>query len=159
MAVTQQLARVPAEYLVACRTSAEAPSDADPRWDPPSADVLDLDWAPALLERVCELADLDATHLDALRRATDGDPAGDTAIDVGFLDVPPYDIAPFGPPPRALSAQQAARVAELLGEIDLPAVLAGLPSDDAEAGQVIGHGAEKIVGPTRGGVRRRSRCW
>ncbi|WP_210590360.1 hypothetical protein [Streptomyces sp. GESEQ-35] len=62
MAVTQQLARVDAEHLAACRTSAGTSPDGDPRWDPPSADVLELDWAAALLERVCDLADLDSLN-------------------------------------------------------------------------------------------------
>lgn len=56
MAVTQQLARIPAEYLAACRQAASESPDRDSHWNPPSEDVLDLDWAPALLERVCEPA-------------------------------------------------------------------------------------------------------
>jgi hypothetical protein len=145
MAVTQQLARVPAEYLTACRTSAETSPDGDPRWDPPAADVLDLDWAPALLERVFTLMDLDDVHLDAVRQATEGD----TAIGLGYLNTQPHAIAPFGPPATALFPEQVARLAELLGQIDLPTVLAGLPADSAEAASVIGCGADKIVGGPR----------
>ncbi|NEC90224.1 DUF1877 domain-containing protein [Streptomyces sp. SID12501] len=145
MAVTQQLARVPAEYLAACRQSAGTSTDGDPCWDPPSADVLDLDWAPAVLERACEQAGLDGVHLDALRQATEGDPV----IDLGFLSTHPHAIGAFGPPPTALSAAQVARVSELLGQIDLPAVLAVLPTEDTEAASVIGHGADKIVGDPR----------
>ncbi|MFD5799446.1 hypothetical protein ACFWIO_39180 [Streptomyces diastatochromogenes] len=109
MAVTQQLARVPAEYLAACRQSAGTSADGGANWDPPSADVLDLDWAPAMLERVCKLAGLDDVHLDVLRQATEGD----SAIDLGFLDTHPQAIGPFGPPTTALSAAQVARVSEL----------------------------------------------
>ncbi|MDQ0828190.1 hypothetical protein QF032_000034 [Streptomyces achromogenes] len=145
MAVTQQLARVPAEYLAACRRSAGTSTDGDPNWDPPSADVLDLDWAPAMLERACELAGIDGVHLDALRQAT----AGDSVIDLGFLNTHPHAIGSFGPPPTALSAGQVARVSELLGQIDFPAVLAGLPTDDSEAASLIGPGADKIVGGPR----------
>jgi len=145
MAVTQQLARVPAEYLAACRQSAGTSTDGDPHWDPPPADVLDLDWAPAMLERVCELAGLDGAHLDALRQATEGD----AAIDLGFLNTHPHAIGPFGPPPTALSAAQVARLSELLGQIDFPAVLAGLPPEDTEAASVIGHAADKIGGGSR----------
>jgi hypothetical protein len=94
-------------------------------------DVLDLDWAPAVLERVCELAGLDGVYLDALRQATEGD---DSVIDLGFLDTHPHAIGPFGPPPTALSAAQVARVSELLGQIDFPAVLAGLPTDAGRGG-------------------------
>ncbi|MES4907776.1 MULTISPECIES: hypothetical protein [unclassified Streptomyces] len=56
MAVTQQLARLSAEYLAACRTRAEGSFDGDHQWDPPTVDCLDLDWAPAMLERACEIA-------------------------------------------------------------------------------------------------------
>ncbi|MFH9087679.1 hypothetical protein [Streptomyces sp. NPDC017673] len=100
MAVTQQLARIPAEYLATCRQSAGASPDGDPHWDPLASDVLDLDWAPALLARAGELAGLDDGHLDALRQATDGD----TALDVGFLNTHPHAIGPFGtrrPYPRS----------------------------------------------------------
>ncbi|WP_409235759.1 hypothetical protein [Streptomyces sp. PA5.6] len=50
MAVTQQLARVSAQYLDTCRTSAATSPDGDHRWDPPAVDVLDLDWAPYLID-------------------------------------------------------------------------------------------------------------
>ncbi|MEU3290603.1 hypothetical protein [Streptomyces longwoodensis] len=39
-----------------------------------------------------------------------------------------------------------ARVAQLLGEIDFPALLAALPTDEAEAASLIGNGADRIVG-------------
>lgn len=39
-----------------------------------------------------------------------------------------------------------ARVAELLGQIDFPALLAALPPDEAQAASLIGKGANKIVG-------------
>jgi hypothetical protein len=42
-----------------------------------------------------------------------------------------------------------ARVSELLGQIDSPAVLAGLPAEDTEAASLIGHGSDKIVGGPR----------
>ncbi|MGW5868603.1 DUF1877 domain-containing protein [Streptomyces sp. NPDC055239] len=145
MAVTQQLARVPAEYVDACRQSADTSPDGDHGWDPPTADVLDLDWAPRLLVRVCELAGLDEPHMRALRQSTDGD----TAIDLGFLDVPPHDIAPFDVTPTALSVVQVAHIADLLGEIDFPAVLAGLPAREAKAARLIGLGAQDIMGGPR----------
>ncbi|MGW2835831.1 DUF1877 domain-containing protein [Streptomyces sp. NPDC001286] len=98
-----------------------------------------------MLERVCELAGLDGIHLDALRQASESD----SVIDLGFLNTHPHAIGPFGPPPTALSAAQVARVSELLGQIDLPAVLASLPTEDTEAASFIGHGANKIVGGLR----------
>ncbi|MFF9671308.1 DUF1877 domain-containing protein [Streptomyces eurythermus] len=145
MAVTQQLARVSAEFLASCRRSAGASADGDPLWDPPSADVLDLDWAPFLLQRVCELGGLDGVHRNALQQALDGD----TAIDLAFLNTHPHAIGPFGPDPTALSAAQVARVAELLGQIDFPALLAALPTDGAAAASLIGNGADGIVGGTK----------
>ncbi|MFD9777798.1 DUF1877 domain-containing protein [[Kitasatospora] papulosa] len=145
MAVNQQLARIPAQYLAACRQSASMSPDRDPHWDPPAYDVLDLDWAPRLLERVGEIAGLDEVHLSALREATDGD----TALDLAFLNTHPHAIAPFGPAPTALSAPQVARVSELLGQINMPALLDALPTDDREAGSLIGHEATKITGGPR----------
>ncbi|MFF9839120.1 DUF1877 family protein [Streptomyces sp. NPDC013740] len=142
MAVTLQLARVTAEYLASCRQSADTSPDGDHRWHPPAADVLDLDWAPSLLQRVCELGDLDDVHRDALGQALDGD----TANDVAFLNTHPHSIAAFGPDPTALSAAEVVRVAQLLGHIDFPALLAALPADEAEAACLIGNDADKIVG-------------
>ncbi|MEW2133215.1 DUF1877 family protein [Streptomyces sp. NPDC005435] len=142
MAVTQQLARIPAEYLAACRRSADASPAGDPQWDPPARDVLDLDWAPALLVRVGEVTGLDEVRLGALRRATDGD----TAVDLGFLHTHPHAIGPFGPAPTSLSSTQVARVSELLDEIDMHALL---PADDHEAASLIGHGADRITGGSR----------
>ncbi|WP_328390064.1 DUF1877 domain-containing protein [Streptomyces sp. NBC_00400] len=145
MAITQQLARISVEYLADCRQSAGESPDGDPHWDPRPADVLDLDWAPILLERVCELAELDDVRLDALRQAT----AGDSAIDLDFLTTHPHAIGPFGPAPTSLSAVQAARVAELLMRMNMPTMLAALPADDAQAASLIGHGADQIVGDPR----------
>ncbi|MFE7112791.1 DUF1877 family protein [Streptomyces sp. NPDC057575] len=142
MAVTQQFARIPAEYLASCRQSADASPDGDPLWDPPSADVLDMDWLPFLIERVCDLGGLDDVHRSAFRQALDGE----TAIDLAFLNTHPHAISPFGPDPTALSAAQVARVAELLGQIDFPALLAALPTDETEAAALIGNGADQIVG-------------
>ncbi|MFG2092320.1 DUF1877 domain-containing protein [Streptomyces sp. NPDC048612] len=145
MAVTQQLARVPAEYLAACRQEAGASPDGEFRWNPPAEDVLDLDWAPVLLERVCALAGLDDVLLHGLRRATEGD----ASVDVGFLATPPYAIGPFGPAPAALSPAGAAHVSELLGQIDLRAVLATLPAEETEAAALVGDGADGIAGGLR----------
>ncbi|MFJ8627872.1 DUF1877 domain-containing protein [Kitasatospora sp. NPDC093550] len=120
MAVTQQLARVSTEYLAACRQSAEESPDGDHHWDPPSADCLDLDWAPAMLERACELTRLDAVHLEALKRATEGG----SDIDLDFLDTNPHAIASFSnSAPTALCPDAVARVSVLLGGIDMRAIL------------------------------------
>ncbi|MBN0049098.1 DUF1877 domain-containing protein [Streptomyces actuosus] len=145
MAVTQQLARVSPGYLTACRARADESSDGDHRWDPSPADRLDLGWAPAMLERACEIAGVDELHLAALSRATDGE----TTTDVGFLDAHPHAIGPFGPAPAALDPPAVRRVSDLLGEIDLQAVLTALPLDIREAGALIGHGAESLAGGPR----------
>ncbi|WP_190092984.1 DUF1877 family protein [Streptomyces melanogenes] len=145
MAVTLQLARIPAEYLAACRNTASTSPSRDHHWEPPACDALDLDWAPVPLARLSEAAGLDEVHLGALRRAT----AGDTTLDLGFLNTGPHAIAPFGPDPTALSVSQVARVCELLGQIDISALLAALPIDDLEAGSVIGYGADQFTGGPR----------
>ncbi|WP_327696294.1 DUF1877 domain-containing protein [Streptomyces sp. NBC_00459] len=145
MAVTQQLARISEECLAACRQSASASPDRDPQWDPSAYEVLDLDWAPALLKRVGEVAGLGEVHLDALRRATDGD----TVLDLGFLNTHAHAIAPFGAAPTALGISQVACVSELLGQIDMPVLLAALPADDRDAGSLIGHVGDPITGGLR----------
>lgn len=106
---------------------------------------MDLDWAPILLERTCELAGLDDVHLNALRQATDGD----SAIDLGFLNTHPHAIGPFGPAPTALSTAQAAHVSVLLLHMNTPAILAALPADDTQTASLIGYGADKIAGDPR----------
>ncbi|MFF3002193.1 DUF1877 domain-containing protein [Kitasatospora sp. NPDC057940] len=135
MAITQQLARVPAEYLDACRRSAAESPDGDHQWDPPSVDCLDLDWAPSMLERACELTRLDAVHLEALRSATDGD----SGIDLGFLNANQHAIAFFSnSTPTALHPADVARVSTLLGEIDMRAILRSVV--DSGAGSTLGDG-------------------
>ncbi|MFJ9770341.1 DUF1877 domain-containing protein [Kitasatospora sp. NPDC101157] len=135
MAVTQQLARVPAEYLAACRRAAEESPEGDHRWDPPSADCLDLDWAPFMLERACELARLDAVHLGALTRATDGD----HSIDLDFLNAGPHAIAFFAnSPATALCPDAVVQVSALLGAIDMEGILRSVR--DRGAGSELGHG-------------------
>jgi len=123
MAVMQLLARLPAEYLAACRKSADESPDGDPHWDPPSSDCLDLDRAPAMLARACQPAQFDDVHSDALRRATEGD----TEVDLGFLNTYPQAIGPFSPRPTLLSPGAVLRVSALLGEIDFLALTAATP--------------------------------
>ncbi|MEU7564139.1 DUF1877 family protein [Streptomyces eurythermus] len=93
-------------------------------------------------QRVCELGGLDDVHRKALQQALHGD----TAVDLAFLNTHPHAMGPFGPDPTALSAAQVARVAELLGQIDFPALLAVLPADESAAASLIGNGADGIVG-------------
>ncbi|MET8831763.1 hypothetical protein ABZX40_38505 [Streptomyces sp. NPDC004610] len=71
---------------------------------------------------------------------------GDTAIDLTFLTTHPHAIGPSGPPPTSLSAAQVARAAELLAQIDFPALPASLPPDETEIATLLGNGADGIVG-------------
>lgn len=150
MAVSQQLARVTAEYLATCERSARESPDGDPRWDPPPSDRLAMGWSPVMLERAGALAELDRAHLDALTYATEG---GDT-VDVGFLNTYPHAISPFGPQATALSAEEVARVATLLARIDPGRLAAGLPDGGPVAKALIGQGAEGIEGDLREFLRR-----
>ncbi|XMA36919.1 DUF1877 domain-containing protein [Streptomyces albogriseolus] len=145
MAVTLQLARATPDYLASCRRAAEASPNGDPEWDPPSADVLDLDWAPAPLMRVCELGGADDVHRQALWHALEGGPD----VDLVFLNTPPHEIALLGPDPAALSPDHVARIADLLAEIDFPGLLASLPADESSASALIGYGTDGIVGGVR----------
>ncbi|MFF3214125.1 hypothetical protein ACFYYB_26050 [Streptomyces sp. NPDC002886] len=83
------------------------------------------------------MAGLEEVHLEALRRAIDAD----TALDLDFLRTHPHAKVPYGAAPTALG------VSELLGEIDMPVLLAALPADERDA--LIG----LMGGPIIGGLR------
>jgi hypothetical protein len=127
MAVTQQLARVSEEYINRCRASAAASPDADPEWDPPTNDWIDLDWSPQFLSNACELAGVDSCTLEALNRALDGAPD----VDVSVLNHPKA-TGGFGPPPTALAPDSVAHVAAKLAGLDWDSVLAAIPADRRE---------------------------
>ncbi|MFF8617301.1 DUF1877 domain-containing protein [Streptomyces sp. NPDC015350] len=127
MAVTQQLARVSGEYLDQRRTLAAANSDADPEWNPPADDWIDLGWAPGFLIDACELAGVDACTLEAFGRALDGAPD----IDVSVLHHPEA-TGSFGPCPTALAPDSVARIAAKLAELDWENVLAAIPEGRRE---------------------------
>jgi hypothetical protein len=124
MAVTQQLARVSGEYLDRCRTLAAASPDADPEWNPPADDRIDLDWAPSFLIDACKLAGVDTCTLEALMRALDGAPD----IDVSVLHHPEA-TGSFGPCPTALGPDSVARLAAKLTELDWEKTLAAIPEN------------------------------
>ncbi|MGP8304486.1 DUF1877 family protein [Streptomyces inhibens] len=125
MAVTQQLARVSRAYLTRCRTSAAANPHADPEWDPPADDSIDLDWSPRFLTNACQLAGVDSCTLEALNRALNGDP------DVSVLHHPEA-MGGFGPPPTVLTPDSVAHVAAKLAELDWDSVLSAIPADRRE---------------------------
>jgi len=82
--VTRQLVRIPAEQFAECRRSVEALDDACSFRLLPPSDHLDLDWAPAPMIRLFELAQVDARQLAALRRSLDGD----TEVNEAYRDHP-----------------------------------------------------------------------
>ena len=73
MAVTQQLARLSPEQLAVCRGSVEELDKLCSFELLPSSDYLNLDWAPAPLVGVFELAQVSTPILVALRRGLGGD--------------------------------------------------------------------------------------
>jgi hypothetical protein len=127
MAVTQQLARVSGAYITRCRTSAAASPDADPEWDPPANDWIDLNWSPRFLSDACELAGVDSCTLEALNRALNGDPD----VDVSVLNHPGA-TGGLGPPPTALAPDSVAHAAAKLAGLDWDSVLAAIPADRRE---------------------------
>ncbi len=127
MAVTQQLARVSGAYITRCRTSAAASPNADPEWDPPSEDWIDLDWSPRLLCDACELAGVDSPTLEALNCALNGD----ASVDVSVLSHPEA-TGGFGPTPTALTPASVADVAAKLAGLDWDRVMAEIPADCRE---------------------------
>ncbi|WP_405406684.1 DUF1877 family protein [Streptomyces sp. NBC_01104] len=133
MAVTQQLARVTTEYLNFCRQASQASPDANPEWNPPRADWIDLGWSPESLRRLCQLARVGLAAVAALERST----YGDALVDVSYLD---HDdaVGTFGPPPRALAPAAVAEIAATLAAVDWEAAIAALPADGQEAAAVLG---------------------
>ncbi|MEV8098031.1 DUF1877 family protein [Kitasatospora sp. NPDC085879] len=133
MALTQQLARVSPEYLDRCRRAAADSADGDPRWDPPAADLLDLEWAAWGLERYLRRTGAAPGLADTLDRAT----SGDGSADIAFLDhVTVYDG--FGDPPALLAPDAVAGIVRALDAVDTAEMLARLPRDPSEAARICG---------------------
>ncbi|MCW2913119.1 MAG: hypothetical protein JWN52_1187 [Actinomycetia bacterium] len=124
MAITQQLARVSAEQLAACRQSADE-LDKVCSFELQS-DYVDLDWAGSALTRIWELAGVDARIMAALRRALHGD----TEVNAAYRDHP--DTV-WEHPVTALESAAVAQVAGALQEVEAQAVLVALPSNLHEA--------------------------
>lgn len=132
MALTQQFARVTPEYLERCRQSALDSPGAAPGWDPPAADRLDTDWASWGLATYCRTTGAPAVA-DLLDRAVSAT-YGHTA---GYLDHDEvYDG--FTDPPRVLDPAEVEKIARKLRDVDVDALLAGLPADTARAAAVCG---------------------
>lgn len=106
------------------RQAAEVSPDANPQWDPPRADWIDLDWAPESLRQLLQLAKVGPAAVAALERST----IGDALVDVAYLD---HDdaVGIFGPPPRAVAPAAVAEIATTLAAVDWEAAIAVLPGD------------------------------
>ncbi|WP_422733846.1 DUF1877 family protein [Micromonospora sp. WMMD558] len=125
MAVTQQLARLSADRLAACRRSVEELDKLRSFELLPSSDHLDLDWSPGPILRACELGQVASAGLTALRRAF----AGDAEIN------PAYRVEHSV---RALEPDAVADVARVLRTVDPEAALAAVPLDAAAALAALG---------------------
>jgi hypothetical protein len=131
MAVTQQLARIAAEQLAACRASvAELNKLCSFEYKPPAA-YLDLDWAPSGLVRACEVAGVAAGTVAALRRALDGDEEVNPAYHESPDTVWEHPVTGLAPP-------AVAEIAAAVHQIRPQAVLACLPLDADAAKTAIG---------------------
>ena len=131
MAVTQQLARLSPGQLATCRSSAEELDKLCSFALLPFTEYLDLDWAPAPLIRVFELAQVSTPIAAALRRGLNGD----VEINPAFRD---RRDTVWEHPVTALEPAIVADVAALLGQVDPGAVLAALPEDATAALLCIG---------------------
>ncbi|MFY1596941.1 hypothetical protein [Micromonospora sp. WMMD737] len=125
MAVTQQLARLSADRLAACRRSVEELDRLCSFELLPSSDHLDLDWSPGPILRACELGQVTPASLTALRRAL----AGDGEINPAYRTEHPV---------TALEPDAVADVTGLLGYANPEAALAAVPLDAAAALAALG---------------------
>ncbi|MGW5666739.1 hypothetical protein [Micromonospora sp. NPDC003776] len=125
MAVTQQLARLSADRLAACRRSVEELDKLCSFELLPSSDHLDLDWSPGPIVRACELGQVPLSSLTALRRAFDGDAEINPAYRME------HSVT-------ALEPDAVADVARLLSYVDPEAALAAVPLDPAAASAALG---------------------
>ncbi|MEW2250464.1 DUF1877 family protein [Streptomyces sp. NPDC006975] len=134
MALTQRFARVTPEYLERCRQSALDSPGAAPGWDPPAADLLDTGWANWGLAAYCRSTGAAPAVAELLDRAVSAT-YGHTA---GFLDHDEvYDG--FTDPPRVLDPAEVEKIARELRDVDVTALLAGLPADPVRAAAACGH--------------------
>ncbi|HVK23112.1 MAG TPA: DUF1877 family protein [Actinokineospora sp.] len=129
MAVTQQIARLPAELLAECRLSVEV-LDRLCSFKAAGVDHLDLDWAPRDLRRVCDLARTDGRLRDAVRDAM----AGDAEVNPEYAEY--GDIAEH--PVTELTPARVAEIAGCLRELDVETIFAVLPADAELAKAALG---------------------
>ncbi|SCF16555.1 hypothetical protein GA0074695_3923 [Micromonospora viridifaciens] len=126
MAVTQQLARLSPGQLAKCRSSVEELDKLCSFDLLPFTEYLNLDWAPAPLIRVFELAQVSTPIAAALRRGLDGD----VEINPAYRD---HQDTVWEHPVVTLEPDIVADVAALLGQVEPGAVLGALPEDATAA--------------------------
>ncbi|MCO1580891.1 YfbM family protein [Crossiella sp. SN42] len=147
MAITQQLVRIPATRLAACRQSVAALDELCSFTSTPDEDRLDLNWWPGALTRAWALAGVDARTLAVLRRGFDGD---------GEVN-PAYREHPgtiWEHPVVALEASRVGEVAEALRAVPPTTVQAAVPSNAEEAEAALGGIAREAVGDLAGQLAR-----
>jgi hypothetical protein len=129
MAVTLQLARISAALLSACRQSVEELDRLCSFESAPQSDYLDLDWAPAAITRVFELAGVDGRSLAALKRAVDGD----AEVNPAYRDHP---NTVWEHPVTALDLPAVAEIAIALAGIEPRTVLAAFAEPPSALGKI-----------------------
>ena len=139
MAVTQQLARLPAEQLTACRRSADVLDALCSFTLIPKADHLDLNWWPVVLKRAWALTGAGSEALAVLGSGFDGD----EEVNPSYRDHP--DTI-FDHPVTALEPPRVRQVAAALHAVTPEAVHAVVPSDADRVEAVLGTIAREVRG-------------
>ncbi|ONF67414.1 hypothetical protein [Amycolatopsis keratiniphila] len=147
MAVTQQLARIPATRLAVCRRSVDALHELCSFSSTPVEDYLDMDWWPATLKRAWALTEADDRTLARLRRCF----GGEEEVNPAYRDHPGTI---WEHPVTALEPPQANDVAEALRAVTPDAVRAVVPSDPDRIEAELGKGALGMGGDLAGQLAR-----
>ncbi|MFE3756801.1 hypothetical protein ACFXO9_21075 [Nocardia tengchongensis] len=139
MALTQQLARIPAQLLIECRESVEVLDTVCSFTAVPDTDYLDMNWWPLILASTWKLTGADPTALEALRQAFDGD----AEVNPAYQD---HANLISGVPVTALDPPQVARVAAALCAITPKALGNAVPTDPNQIEAVLGRPATEVIG-------------
>jgi len=128
MAVTQILARLAPELLARCSADPASLRELVSFRLIGTDCYLDLDWAPAGLERLAQASALSSEARDALRAACKGNRAVNPRFPAGEVE-----FGPFG-----LDADDVCRVAAGLELIDSDTLLAPLPHGSTDGHELTG---------------------
>ncbi|MGW4247162.1 hypothetical protein [Nocardia sp. NPDC004722] len=139
VALTQQLARIPAELLARCRESVEALDSVCSFTAVAHTDYLDMNWWPLLLERAWTLIEADPSVLDTLRYVFDGD----AEVNPSYQD---HANLISGEPVTALAPHRVARIAAALRTITPAAVANAVPTDPDRVETLLGPHATGVIG-------------